>query len=74
MRTSFLEKMPLDQMAYLLAESSNSAALSKIRAYLHKWRPIRIGLPVVANELAGARNGARARSSTTSWSRCSRFN
>jgi tRNA nucleotidyltransferase (CCA-adding enzyme) len=47
----FLEKMPLDQMAYLLAESRNSAALSKIRAYLNKWRPVRIGLPGVANEL-----------------------
>jgi tRNA nucleotidyltransferase (CCA-adding enzyme) len=47
----FLEAMPLDQMAYLLAESSNSAVLSKIRAYLHKWRPVRIGLPAVANEL-----------------------
>jgi tRNA nucleotidyltransferase (CCA-adding enzyme) len=47
----FLEKMPVDQMAYLLAESRNSAALSKIRAYLHKWRPIRIALPTVANEL-----------------------
>lgn len=47
----FLEKLPLEQMAFLLAESKNSAALSKIRAYLHKWRPIRIGLPQVANEL-----------------------
>jgi hypothetical protein len=47
----FLEKMPLDQMAYLLAESRNSAALSKIRAYLNKWRPVRIGLPGVTNEL-----------------------
>jgi tRNA nucleotidyltransferase (CCA-adding enzyme) len=47
----FLEEMPLDQTAYLLAESNNSAALSKVRAYLHKWRPIRIGLPVVVNEL-----------------------
>jgi tRNA nucleotidyltransferase (CCA-adding enzyme) len=47
----FLEKLPQDQTAYLLAESSNSGALSKIRAYLHKWRPVRIGLPVVANEL-----------------------
>src|SRR5256885_5339782 len=49
----FLEKLPVDQMAYLLAESNNSAALSKIRAYLHKWRPIRIGLPAIANELEG---------------------
>ena len=47
----FLEKLPQDQTAYLLAESSNSGALSKIRAYLHKWRPVRIGLPVVTNEL-----------------------
>src|SRR5690242_6128679 len=47
----FIEKMPLDQVAYLLAESRNSAALSKIRAYMNKWRPIRIGLPTVANEL-----------------------
>jgi tRNA nucleotidyltransferase/poly(A) polymerase len=47
----FLEKLPLERMAYLLAESKKSAALSKIRAYLNKWRPIRIGLPTVANEL-----------------------
>jgi tRNA nucleotidyltransferase/poly(A) polymerase len=47
----FIEKRPLDQVAYLLAESRNSAALSKIRAYLNKWRPIRIALPGVANEL-----------------------
>jgi tRNA nucleotidyltransferase/poly(A) polymerase len=47
----YLEQVPLDQIAYLLAESTNSAALSKIRAYLNKWRPVRIGLPAVANEL-----------------------
>src|SRR6266403_553929 len=49
----FIEKVPLDQVAYLLAESRNSAALSKIRAYLNKWRPIRIALPSVGNELEG---------------------
>jgi hypothetical protein len=47
----FLEKVPLDQVAYLLAESNKSAALSKIRAYLNKWRPIRAALPTVPNEL-----------------------
>jgi tRNA nucleotidyltransferase (CCA-adding enzyme) len=47
----FLERLPLEQMGYLLAESNNSAALSKIRAYLNKWRPLRAGLPTVANEL-----------------------
>jgi hypothetical protein len=47
----FLEKLPLDQMAYLMAESTKSAALSKIRAYLNKWRPVRLGLPGVAAQL-----------------------
>ncbi len=47
----FLEKLPVERIAYILAESNNSAALSKIRAYLHKWRPIRSALPMVANEL-----------------------
>src|SRR5438034_5699963 len=47
----FLEKLPLDQIAYLMAESNKSAALSKIRAFLNKWRPVRIALPVVATEL-----------------------
>ena len=48
-----LEKLPLEQMAYLLAESNNSGALSKIRAYLNKWRPIRSSLNLVVNELEG---------------------
>jgi len=47
----FLEKMPLDQVAYLMAESNKSAALSRIRAFLNKWRPIRNSLPVVVTEL-----------------------
>jgi tRNA nucleotidyltransferase/poly(A) polymerase len=47
----FLEKIPLDQIAYLMAESNKSAALSKIRAFLNKWRPVRNALPVVATEL-----------------------
>ena len=47
----FLEKLPLEQIAYIMAESNNSAAVSKIRAYLNKWRPVRSGLAVVTNEL-----------------------
>jgi len=46
-----LEKMPVDRLAHLLAFSSNSTAVSKIRAYLNKWRPLRLGIPTVANEL-----------------------
>jgi tRNA nucleotidyltransferase (CCA-adding enzyme) len=57
----FLEKLPLEQVAYLLAESNHSGALSKIRAYLHKWRPIRNGLSQVGNELEalGMARGAK---------------
>lgn len=47
----FLEKVPADLMAYILAESSNSAAVSKIKAYLNKWRPLRSGTAAVATEL-----------------------
>jgi len=47
----FIERLPTDRIAYLLAETRNSAALSKIKAYLNKWRPLRAGLPVVREEL-----------------------
>jgi tRNA nucleotidyltransferase/poly(A) polymerase len=47
----FLEKMQVDRLAHLLAFSSNSGAVSKIRAYLNKWRPLRQGIPTIANEL-----------------------
>ena len=57
----FLEKTPTEQIAYLLAESNHSAALSKIKAYLHKWRPMRSALPVVGTELQalGMERGAK---------------
>ena len=37
--------------AGITGQPSNSAALSKLKAYLHKWRPIRQSLPVVGTEL-----------------------
>src|SRR5215472_6143011 len=48
----FLEKVPLEKLGYLLAESRNSTALSKIRAYLNKWRPLRTTVPQVREELS----------------------
>jgi tRNA nucleotidyltransferase/poly(A) polymerase len=47
----YIEKLPMEYVAYLLAESNNSAALSKLKAFLHKWRPIRMALTAVSNEL-----------------------
>jgi len=48
---AFLEKTRLDLLAYILAESSNSKAVGKIRNYLYKWKPLRQALPNVAGEL-----------------------
>jgi tRNA nucleotidyltransferase (CCA-adding enzyme) len=48
---SFLEKAPLDLLAYILAESSNGKAVGKIRTYFSKWKPLRQALPGVATEL-----------------------
>lgn len=47
----YIEKLPLDVVAYLMAESNNSGAVSKLKAFLNKWRPIRLALPVVVTEL-----------------------
>ncbi len=47
----YIEKLPLEVMAYLLAESNNSTAVGKLKTYLNKWRPIRQVLPVVITEL-----------------------
>jgi tRNA nucleotidyltransferase (CCA-adding enzyme) len=47
-----LVKTPEDILAFILAESSNKKAVGKIKNYLHKWRPLRQGLPFVETELA----------------------
>jgi len=48
---AFLEKAPLDLLAYILAESNNAKAVGKIKTYFSKWKPIRQALPGVAAEL-----------------------
>ncbi|HVA93716.1 MAG TPA: hypothetical protein VNI36_02325 [Candidatus Dormibacteraeota bacterium] len=48
---AYLENAPLDMLANILAESSNSKAVGKIKTYLNKWKPLRQALPGVAAEL-----------------------
>jgi len=48
---AFLERAPLDLLAYILAESNNGKAVGKIKTYFSKWKPIRQALPGVATEL-----------------------
>jgi tRNA nucleotidyltransferase (CCA-adding enzyme) len=58
---AFLEKAPLELLAYILAESNNGKAVSKIKTYFSKWKPIRQALPGVATELEllGMERGAK---------------
>ena len=44
-------KTPPDVLVYVMAEGSNPKAMSKIRNYLTKWRPLSQALVGVANEL-----------------------
>lgn len=48
---AFLEKAPVELLAYILAESNNGKAVGKIRTYFSKWKPLRQALPGVATEL-----------------------
>src|ERR1700722_10215204 len=58
---TFLERAPLDLLAYILAESNNGKAVGKIKTYFSKWKPIRQALPGVATELEalGMERGAK---------------
>ena len=49
----FLEKLPLEYAAVILAEGANSRAIARIRLYLRKWRPTRLALPSLIAELEG---------------------
>jgi len=48
---TFLDKAPLELLAYILAESSNGKAVGKIKTYFGKWKPLRQALPGVAAQL-----------------------
>jgi tRNA nucleotidyltransferase/poly(A) polymerase len=58
---AFLEKAPLELLAYILAESNNGKAVAKIKTYFSKWKPLRQALPGVAAELEalGMERGAK---------------
>ena len=47
----FMEKTRQDLLGYILAESSNSKAVGKIRNFMFKWKPMRHALTGVAAEL-----------------------
>jgi len=57
----FLDKVPPDLLAFVLAEYSKSKVQNKIRNFLHKWKPLRTGLAAAASELdsLGVPRGAK---------------
>jgi tRNA nucleotidyltransferase (CCA-adding enzyme) len=54
---NFIEKLPSDVLAFAQAEFPNPRVGSKIRNYLHKWRPLRQSLPAAELEALGVPRG-----------------
>jgi tRNA nucleotidyltransferase (CCA-adding enzyme) len=52
-------KAPLDLTTFILAEDGRSPAANRIRSYIQKWRPIRLGLPVGELEALGVPRGPK---------------
>jgi len=55
----FLEEVPAEILAFVLAEFKPSKAVAKIRQYLTKWRPLRAALPVGELEALGVERGGK---------------
>lgn len=53
----YLESVPRGLLAYILAEYTQPAAISKIRTYLAKWKPLRFSLPAGELEAMGMPRG-----------------
>jgi len=56
---AYLEKVPLGLLAFILAEYSQPKAISKIKRFLYKWKPLRQALPVAELEMLGIPRGAQ---------------
>lgn len=55
----FLVTVPVERLAYLQAEYGNSKAVSKIRNYLQKWRPMRASMPIAELDSLGVPRGPK---------------
>lgn len=54
---NFLDKLPGDVLAFVQSEFPNPRVGSKIRNFLHKWRPLRFSLPAAELESLGVSRG-----------------
>jgi hypothetical protein len=55
----YIASLPPETLAFIEVELPNPAALSKIRAYLQKWRPIRLSLPASELDALGIPRGPK---------------
>jgi tRNA nucleotidyltransferase/poly(A) polymerase len=55
----YLASLPPETLAFIEAEMPNPAAMSKIRAYIQKWRPLRLSLPAGELDALGVARGPK---------------
>ena len=55
----YLASVPPEMMAFIEVEMPNPKASAKIRNYLQKWRPLRLGLPVGELDALGVPRGPK---------------
>ncbi len=55
----YVASLPPEMLAFIPAELPNSRALSKIRNYFQKWRPMRQALPAAELDALGIARGAK---------------
>ncbi|HXA56670.1 MAG TPA: hypothetical protein VNU84_04475 [Candidatus Acidoferrum sp.] len=56
---AYLASLPAETLAFIETEMPNPAAMSKIRAYLQKWRPLKLSLPVAELDALGVPRGPK---------------
>ena len=55
----YIASVPPEMLAFLEAEIPDARAVSKIRNYLQKWRPLRLALPVAELDSLGVPRGSK---------------
>jgi tRNA nucleotidyltransferase (CCA-adding enzyme) len=55
----YLAGLPPEMLAFVEVELPNPKALSKIRAYVQKWRPLRMAMPVAELDALGVPRGPK---------------
>lgn len=56
---AYLESVPCELLAFILADFTHAKVLAKIRTYLAKWRPLRLALPAGELEALGVARGPK---------------